>query len=157
MADQREAVEACLIAGRALAAITVRALEASPTELNLPGHRILLLLSAHGPQRIRDLADLLGVHSSNATRHCDRLQDGGLVARRASTEDGRAVMIDLTEKGRATLRAIADARREGIAAVLTDLPAETLAQVSSGMSAFSEAAGEPSDLLPAHVPADSTP
>jgi DNA-binding MarR family transcriptional regulator len=60
-------------------------------DITLPQHRILVLLAARGPQRISDLATLLGVKGSTATRHCDRLQRRALVQRSRATDDRRAV------------------------------------------------------------------
>jgi hypothetical protein len=67
-------VEAFLTASRVLVAVAARSLAAGNAEITLAQHRALVVLASRGAQRIADLAKLLGVNSSNATRNCDRLQ-----------------------------------------------------------------------------------
>jgi DNA-binding MarR family transcriptional regulator len=59
-------------------AVAARSLSVGDAEITLQQHRALVVLASRGPQRITDLADLLAVNSSTATRHCDRLQRHGL-------------------------------------------------------------------------------
>jgi hypothetical protein len=67
-------VGAFLTASRVLVAMAARSLTVATEEITVPQHRALVLLAVRGPQRTIDLADLLGVNSSTATRHCDWLQ-----------------------------------------------------------------------------------
>ena len=46
-----------------------------------------------------DLARALGIESPTLTRHLDNLEQGGLVVRRQSEADRRAVRVELTEAG----------------------------------------------------------
>jgi DNA-binding MarR family transcriptional regulator len=52
------------------------------------------------PWRMSDLADKLRVDPSTATRAVQRLVNAGLAARRASDDDGRVVIVEITERGR---------------------------------------------------------
>jgi MarR family transcriptional regulator, transcriptional regulator for hemolysin len=51
-----------------------------------------------------DLARSLGIESPTLTRHLDNLERNGLVIRRQSEEDRRAVRVELTEAGEETHR-----------------------------------------------------
>jgi DNA-binding MarR family transcriptional regulator len=135
-------VDAFLNASRALVGVAVRSLAAGDADLTLPQHRALVLLALRGPQRIRDLADLLGVNSSTATRHCDRLQRRGLVRRDRSPDDGRAVCVSATEAGRRVVDQVTRARRTQISAILRAMPTRTRAPLLSALHGFAEAAGE---------------
>ncbi len=46
-----------------------------------------------------DLARALGIESPTLTRHLDNLERDGLVVRRPSDTDRRAVLVELTEAG----------------------------------------------------------
>ena len=56
--------------------------------------------SLNTPERMGVLADLLGREISTLTRQLDGLVKDGLVQRRTCPDDGRAVVIALTGKGR---------------------------------------------------------
>src|SRR5690348_11365211 len=60
--------------------------------------RALDLLAGHGGLRIGELADLLGVDDTTATRLVDRLEELGLAHRGAVDGDRRAIVVELTEE-----------------------------------------------------------
>ena len=63
---------------------------------------IWLILNAlrHGQWTAQlDLARALGIESPTLTRHLDNLEQSGLVVRRQSEADRRAVRVELTEAG----------------------------------------------------------
>lgn len=135
-------VDAFLNASRALVGVAVRSLAAGDSDLTLPQHRALVLLTLRGPQRVRDLADLLGVNSSTATRHCDRLQRRGLVSRERSADDGRAVCVSVTDVGRRVVEQVTNARRGQISAILRTMPVPSRAPLLAALRGFADAAGE---------------
>lgn len=135
-------VEAFLTASRVLVAVAVRSLAAGDAEITLPQHRALVVLAARGPQRMAELAQLLGVNSSTATRHCDRLQRRGLVRRAPASDDRRAVQVSLTEAGRRLVTQVSEARRRDIAAILAAMPASSRRPLLAAVRSFTEAAGE---------------
>lgn len=145
MTDRTDAIEAYLTASRAFVGIAVRSMDASPVEVSMAGQRILVLLAAHGPQRIRDLSEALQVHASNASRHCERLRQAGLVERTRSTEDGRAASITLTRGGRAVLDAVTAARRTEIERIVDQLPTDRLDDLTEALHRFNDAAHEVPD------------
>lgn len=57
------------------------------------------LASSSTPKRMSEIATDLGVAQSTATRFVDPLVERGLVERRAAADDGRAIVIALTDRG----------------------------------------------------------
>ncbi|MEP9381916.1 MarR family transcriptional regulator [Nocardioides sp. KR10-350] len=135
-------VDTVLTAGRAMVAIAVRSVEAAPVEVTVIQHRVLVLLAARDVLKINELADLLGINQSNASRHCANLEDSGLVTRRRSDTDGRAVEVRLTAAGRGVLEAVDEARRRELTQLLARLPADLLGTADTVFTAFNRAAGE---------------
>src|SRR5947209_15436601 len=66
-------VDAVLGASRALVAVAARSLGDLAEDVTLAQYRVLVELAARGPQRVAELAGVLGVERSTATRMCDRL------------------------------------------------------------------------------------
>ena len=56
-----------------------------------------------------DLARELGIESPTLTRHLDKLEQNGLVVRRQSEVDLRAVRVELTEAGESAYQRMLDA------------------------------------------------
>jgi len=73
----------------------VRSRETSRTEMEV------LSILTDGPRRITELTELEGVSQPTMTLLVQRLEDKGWVERERPPEDGRVVMISLTEDGRA--------------------------------------------------------
>ena len=133
---------ALVTTSRALVGVSLRSLAASPVEVTLPQHRALVLLASRGARTIGAIATELGVDQSNASRLVDRLVRLGLVERRPSAADGRAVEVVVVAAGRRVLDAVTSARHEEIAGLLEELtPAERRALVR-GVVAFNRVAGE---------------
>lgn len=66
-----------------------------------PGQEFLLAaLAAHGPCPIGELADHLGVEQPTVTKMVRRLEPSGVVQRSPDPDDGRRVLVDLTDEGR---------------------------------------------------------
>lgn len=140
-----ELVEELLTASRALVGAAVRSIAAAPVDVTVAQHRVLVLLAAHGPQSVGQIAEQLGVNPSNATRHCDRLQKLGLLARNRSAEDGRVVQIALTTEGRALLDAVTRHRRDALAEVVQRLPERERGAVLTALRRLNAASLEVSD------------
>ena len=92
-------------------------LETDPAiDLTLHEYEILVHLSEQDEQRIRmsDLADLV-VHSrSRLTHTATRLSGRGLVERRKVPDDGRGVLLVLTDTGRELLERLAPVHVESV-------------------------------------------
>lgn len=92
-------VDAVLSASRALVAVAARSLHHAAEDVTLVQYRVLVELAARGPQRLADLAAVLDVDASTATRMCERLVRKGLVAWRRSATDRRLVRVSLAAAG----------------------------------------------------------
>ncbi len=67
-----------------------------------PGQELLMMrLWEVGPQRQSELIKLLGIDASTVTRMVQRLEQAGLVSRRPSPDDRRAVLVETTAAGEA--------------------------------------------------------
>jgi DNA-binding MarR family transcriptional regulator len=144
-----EAVDAIVTASRAMIAVAVRSLSGLAEDITIAQYRTLVVLASRGPQKLVDLAGLVGVTPSTAGRMCDRLLRRGLVIRRRASDDRRAVRISLTPAGRGVVDEATRQRRAVIAGILSGLPAERRRDMAEALRAFAAATGEvPDDQWP---------
>jgi DNA-binding MarR family transcriptional regulator len=137
-----ELVDTVLGASRALVAVAARSLAAAGNEVTLPQYRALVVLAAAGPQGMAELAAVLAVNPSTATRLCDRLVRKGLVRRHRQAGDRRLVRIALTAAGRDLVAEVTRRRRAELARLLGALPPGQHEPVIAAFRAFAAAAGE---------------
>ncbi|MEV0601330.1 MarR family transcriptional regulator [Streptomyces sp. NPDC050315] len=78
---------------------------------------LLNRLDQEGAMGVKALAAGMGIDSSTVTRQVAPLVDAGLVTRASHPEDGRAVVLQLSERGRARLEEVRASRRELMALV----------------------------------------
>jgi DNA-binding MarR family transcriptional regulator len=109
----------------------VRSREISRTEMEV------LSILRDGPHRITGLSELEGVAQPTMTLLVRRLEDRGWVRREGLPEDGRVVMISLTEEGSAAQQRF---RAQFLAAMRTDLQ-ELSDQQLRALSAATETLG----------------
>lgn len=102
---------------------------------------VLLTFSRAGSLPLGKMGERLQVHPTSVTSIVDRLEAAGLVVRRRHPQDGRAVLAELTEQGRAVVEA---ATADLVAAdfALGALSEEQLGQVSELLRPVREAAGD---------------
>jgi DNA-binding MarR family transcriptional regulator len=134
--------DAYVTASRALVGIAVRSIAAAPVEVTVTQYRLLVLLAAGGEATVGEIATELGVNPSNATRHCDRLQRLGLLARRRSTADGRVVRVGLTGTGRELVETVLRQRRADVRRILARLDDVSAPAALAALRAFNDAAHE---------------
>jgi len=72
---------------------------------------LLNRLDQEGPMGVKALAEAMGIDSSTVTRQVAPLVDTGLVKRTSHPEDGRAVVLALSPRGRGRLDDVRDSRR----------------------------------------------
>jgi len=82
---------------------------------------------------LRELADRERVSPPAMTKHVDRLERDGLVARTPSAEDRRRVSVSLTEEGQRVLRRVRSRRTAWLAQRLRGLSPEELAAVEAAI------------------------
>lgn len=80
---------------------------------------LLNRLDQIGPMGVKALASGMGIDSSTVTRQVAPLVDAGLVSRATHPEDGRAVVLELSQHGSARLEQVRSSRRE-LMALLTE-------------------------------------
>jgi DNA-binding MarR family transcriptional regulator len=136
-------IDAAVGASRALLAVAARSLAGVADGVSLPQYRVLVELASRGPQRSVDLAAVLGVERSTATRMVDRLVRKRLVSRRRQGgSDRRAVRISLTASGGELVEHVTRRRRAEISAILERMPRADRHQVLVALRGFADAAGE---------------
>ena len=90
-----------------------------------PGQLLLLqLLDTFGPQRMSDLAAMLGMSQSGATLLVDRAIEAQLVGRTRDVADRRGVWVQIDAQGDAMLDNVRRARAQLLASYLEEVGSE---------------------------------
>lgn len=82
---------------------------------------VLAAVFVHGPHTLGDLADRERVSAPAMNRTVNCLQDAGYLSRSADESDGRKVVIDLTDDGRAVVAETARRRDAWLEQSLSEL------------------------------------
>jgi DNA-binding MarR family transcriptional regulator len=106
-----------------------------------------------GPQRLTLLATREGVTQPAMTQLISRLEDAGLVRREASRSDGRVVLVDITDQGRAVLAQRRAARGERLTSIISQLSAEHQAALAAALPALDALASVPREDDPVRLAA----
>jgi DNA-binding MarR family transcriptional regulator len=102
---------------------------------------VLLTFSRAGSLPLGKMGERLQVHATSVTSLVDRLESAGLVVRRRHPDDGRAVLAEITDAGRAAVeKATADLVDARFA--LTALSSDELASLSDLLRPVREHAGD---------------
>lgn len=140
-----DATDVVLMMSRMLIGVAAQSLSATEDRITLVQYRALVTLSTLGPQNVSGLADALGIHGSTATRLCDRLIANGFIDRAASKHNRREVMLALSDKGRALVRAETARRRGAIRGIVGRLDEQTQQQLVDVFGALTEGVEPVSD------------
>jgi len=84
---------------------------------------IILFISDHGPQRMKNVGERFGIKFSTLTSLVDKIERLNLVRRVNSKEDRRSILITLTKKGRRMIEDYNSQVRQ-LAANLTEITGE---------------------------------
>jgi DNA-binding MarR family transcriptional regulator len=106
--------------------------ELSRTELGL------LRTLSDGPRRITDLAELEGLAQPTTTILIKQLEQAGLVRRERRSDDGRVVLVDLTESGRVALEAYREGVREAIGEYLAEISDEQVVELAAATETLAQ-------------------
>jgi DNA-binding MarR family transcriptional regulator len=68
--------------------------------ITLPQMHTLEVLGIHGPMRMKELAERMGVTTGTLTVLVDRLEAKEYVRRRAHDTDRRSIIVEMADKGR---------------------------------------------------------
>lgn len=94
-----------------------------------PGGGILLLTLAEiAPARMQDLARAMARDKSQITRAVQALEGKGLIERAPCPDDARAVLMRLTDEGRATVAIFQEAVAEALGGILGPLTPSEIEQ-----------------------------
>ena len=107
-------------------------------ELGTQGFTALAVIQVHGPLRVSEVAQRLGVDLSVASRQIASLAGEGYVERREDDRDRRAQMVAVTATGRRVLR---ESHRRMVAAftrVLEGWSDEDVAALTGGLERLRE-------------------
>ncbi|MCC3772569.1 MarR family winged helix-turn-helix transcriptional regulator [Streptomyces sp. UNOC14_S4] len=116
---------------------------------------LLNRLDQEGPMGVKALAAGMGIDSSTVTRQVAPLVDTGLVKRTSHPEDGRAVVLQLSPRGKARLDEVRASRRELMALVTEGWTEDERDAFCSLLTRFNSALSDA--LLPVSPPAAAPP
>jgi len=133
-------VDAVITAARFLVGVVASSVAQVEDVVTLPQLRVLVMAATRGPLNVGAVADVLGVHPSNATRACDRLVGDGLLRRREDAADRRQLVLTLSPKGQRLVDGVMAHRRAAIADVLAQLPESGRRGLTLALETFSAAA-----------------
>ncbi|MFL6022325.1 MAG: MarR family winged helix-turn-helix transcriptional regulator [Marmoricola sp.] len=107
--------------------------------LNATAYPLLVTLNEFGPHRAADLADLFALDKGAVSRVVHQLVELGLIERTPDPKDGRASILQVTEKARAKMAELADRRREEFGERLADWEPESIVDLARGLAKFNSA------------------
>lgn len=107
-------------------------------ELTAAQASALSTLLIHAPLRMGALAEHEGIRMPTATALVDGLIKLGLARRSADPDDRRAVIVELTDEGRAAIEAARRRRDDALSAALDALSDEQRAQLTAATTALTE-------------------
>ena len=110
-------------------------MDRSLTAIGLTATKTHLLWEVHhnGPCRQQRLAEALGVSPRHVTGLVDALESEGFARRLPHPQDRRAVLVELTDKGAATVRRMQRERSRDAAALIQGLDAGTVETLQSSL------------------------
>jgi DNA-binding MarR family transcriptional regulator len=127
-----------------LARLLVRHLGGVPTRTELG----LLSTLSNGPRRITDLAELEGLAQPTMTSLVKQLEHKGLVRRDRQADDGRVVLVHLTDSGAVALKDYRARIRELLGSYLAEIPDEQVEELAAATDALTQLVAL---LQPRHV------
>lgn len=105
-----------------------------PTAELPPTHLIVLaVLAEQGSMRLGELAGKVPCSQPTATTVVTSLEPSGMVRREPDPDDGRAVLVTLTDRGLRRIHAMADGQAILLAQRMRDLPEEDRRTVLSAV------------------------
>ncbi|WP_326598744.1 MarR family winged helix-turn-helix transcriptional regulator [Streptomyces sp. NBC_01803] len=118
---------------------------------------LLSRLDQQGPTGVKALAAGMGIDSSTVTRQVAPLVDSGLVSRTADPEDGRAVVLQLSERGSDRLQEVRTSRRRLVSTLTTDWTEEERDSFCALLTRFNSAISRMQTNTGAIIPASLSP
>ncbi|WP_238016193.1 MarR family transcriptional regulator [Dactylosporangium sp. AC04546] len=107
-----------------------------PNDISLTAASTLRRLEREGPRRLTELAAAEGVTQPAMTQLVQRLEREGLAARAADPDDGRVVLVGVTDDGRELLARRRAVRARHLATILGDLDDDDQALIAAALPAL---------------------
>lgn len=107
-----------------------------PREVSLTASSTMGRLADLGPLRVTALAEMQGVTQPSMTSLVIALEKAGSVHRRSDPDDGRAILVELTDRGRAEVASRRRRQGEYVAAHIAALPADQRQKLSAAVPAL---------------------
>ncbi len=92
-----------------------------------------LSMAAEAPLRVSRIAANLGIRVPSATEQIIKLEQAELVSRQPDPTDSRAVLVQLTDRGRAAWEEASQRRNERVAALLAQLDGDDRAALADAL------------------------
>ena len=105
-------------------------------ELSLTAVSTLRRLEMYGPHRLTDISRLEGVTQPAMTQLVSRLERDGLAQRATDPQDGRVVLVQITEKGRTAMRHRREQRANRLAELMANLTGAERAAIVQALPAL---------------------
>jgi DNA-binding MarR family transcriptional regulator len=99
---------------------------------------LLARVERRGPLAIGELAELCGRDYSTVSRQISKLENLGLVIRVADAADARVTQAEITEKGRAIIRALDGAREKLMTTLLAAWDKKEVAELAHLLRKFAD-------------------
>lgn len=99
---------------------------AAGVDVDRAAYLVLRMLHLDGPSRISDLATVMGVEPSTASRHVHMLERRGWVTKHPGADDRRVAVAEVTSQGRQLVEQIEAGRRRIFDRTLAEWPDEDL-------------------------------
>jgi DNA-binding MarR family transcriptional regulator len=91
-----------------------------------------------GPRRITELAELEGLAQPTMTILVKQLEQQGLVRRERHTDDGRVVLVDLTEAGSVAIKDYRAQASAALGAYLAEIPDEQVEALAAATETLAQ-------------------
>lgn len=108
-------------------------------ELSPVAYSMLMALNDSGPRRASDLVEIFSIDKGAVSRQVQSLLELGLIERTPDAEDGRAMILAISEEGHRRLANIAATRRHEVRERLDDWSEEDLTAFVRSMARYNSA------------------
>ena len=115
-----------------------RVLDAAATKVSGAGLNALRIIARSGPIPVTEVARMLGVDQSTASRQIKPVEDAGLVTRTSDDADRRVAWLAITRQGTALLERIHQMRRNDIDHVLVEWSDDERAELARVLDRFKQ-------------------
>jgi DNA-binding MarR family transcriptional regulator/GNAT superfamily N-acetyltransferase len=106
------------------------------TPYSLAEARILYELANRNPPKATEIAESLGLDPGYLSRLLGKLEQSGLLKRKASQEDARSIELSLTAKGKLAFQKLNTRSEEQACTILYALPASTRSELITSMKSI---------------------